>query len=268
VAQLVARGVVYRCWCTRAEVLEAASAPHENLPGGAYVGTCRELTPADHCAARAAGKTSCLRVRAAAVELAFNDEVMGEVSAIVDDFVIVRKDGVPAYNLAVVVDDAAAGVGHVVRGDDLALGTPRQLLLQSWLGLPHPSYAHVPLMLDSDGRRLSKRSGSITVAQRRALGDDDAQIRGLVNRARRARRTCRTHLERRVASPATASNRAGSTGGLPTRYVAKATICAAAENLEIRHDSCADQDRSFHRPGLPVCVQCRAAAAPARVALR
>jgi len=180
VAQLVARGVVYRCWCTRAEVLEAASAPHENLPGGAYVGTCRELTPADHCAARAAGKTSCLRVRAAAVELAFNDEVMGEVSAIVDDFVIVRKDGVPAYNLAVVVDDAAAGVGHVVRGDDLALGTPRQLLLQSWLGLPHPSYAHVPLMLDSDGQRLSKRSGSVTVAQRRALGDDDAQIRALV----------------------------------------------------------------------------------------
>ncbi|MBC7643753.1 MAG: tRNA glutamyl-Q(34) synthetase GluQRS, partial [Thermoleophilia bacterium] len=180
VAQLVARGVVYACWCTRAEVLGAASAPHENLPDGAYSGNCRGLTHDQREAARTSGRTSCLRVCADAVELAFLDEVMGKVSSAVDDFVIVRKDGVPAYNLAVVVDDAAAGVGHIVRGDDLALGTPRQLLLQSWLGLPHPSYAHVPLVLDYEGRRLSKRGGSVTVAQRRSLGDDDAQVRALV----------------------------------------------------------------------------------------
>ncbi|MBC7644851.1 MAG: tRNA glutamyl-Q(34) synthetase GluQRS, partial [Thermoleophilia bacterium] len=124
VAQLVARGVVYACWCTRAEVLGAASAPHENLPDGAYSGNCRALTHDQREAAQASGRTSCLRVCADAVELAFLDEVMGKASSVVDDFVIVRKDGVPAYNLAVVVDDAAAGVGHIVRGDDLALGTP------------------------------------------------------------------------------------------------------------------------------------------------
>ena len=91
----------------------------------------------------------------------------------VDDFVVRRNDGVPAYNLAVVVDDAAQGVGEVVRGDDLLDSTPRQLFLAGLLGLPAPTYAHVPLVLGRDGARLAKRHGAVTlddIAPRAALG--------------------------------------------------------------------------------------------------
>jgi glutamyl-tRNA synthetase len=110
-------------------------------------------------------------VRADAASIAFEDRVLGRVEAVVDDFVVRRNDGAPAYNLAVVVDDADQGIGEVVRGDDLAETTPRQLLLARLLGLPEPAYAHVPLVLGPDGARLAKRHGAVTL---RELGPADA----------------------------------------------------------------------------------------------
>jgi glutamyl-tRNA synthetase len=99
------------------------------------------------------------------------DDLRGPTSAVVDDFVLRRADGVAAYNLAVVVDDAAQGVDQVVRGDDLLATTPRQVLLQQLLDLPTPSYAHVPLVLGPDGERLAKRHGAVTLADRAGSGE-------------------------------------------------------------------------------------------------
>ncbi len=155
--------LVYECYCTRAEIREAASAPHGPLPEGAYPGTCLRLTGAELAAKRASGRAPALRVRADAARVAFEDRLHGHVEGVVDDFVVRRNDGAPAYNLAVVVDDAAQGIGEVVRGDDLLDTTPRQLFLARALGLPEPSYAHVPLVLGPDGARLAKRHGDVTL---------------------------------------------------------------------------------------------------------
>jgi glutamyl-tRNA synthetase len=158
---------LYPCFCTRAEIREAASAPHGDLPEGAYPGTCRELTLRERETRMAAGRPFALRLRADGALVAFGDRLLGAQEGIVDDFVVRRADGVPAYQLAVVVDDAAQGVGEVVRGADLADSTPRQILLARLLGLPVPRYAHVPLVLASDGSRLAKRHGAATLADRR-----------------------------------------------------------------------------------------------------
>jgi glutamyl-tRNA synthetase len=114
----------------------------------------------------AAGRPYALRVRADAERITYVDRLLGEVTALVDDFVVRRADGVPAYQLAVVVDDTAQGIGEVVRGADLADSTPRQILLARLLGLPVPRYAHVPLVLGPDGARLAKRHGAATLADR------------------------------------------------------------------------------------------------------
>lgn len=156
---------VYECYCTRAEIREAASAPHGPLPEGAYPGTCLRLRPAELAAKRASGRPPALRVRADAALVGFEDRLHGQVEGVVDDFVIRRNDGAPAYNLAVVVDDAAQGIEEVVRGDDLLDSTPRQLFLIRALGLPEPSYAHVPLVLGPDGARLAKRHGAVTLRE-------------------------------------------------------------------------------------------------------
>jgi glutamyl-tRNA synthetase len=100
------------------------------------------------------------------------DELFGPFAATIDDVVLRRNDGVPAYNLAVVVDDAAQHVVEVVRGDDLLSSTPRQVLLQQLLGLATPRYRHVPLVLGADGVRLAKRHGAVTLAQLREVGLD------------------------------------------------------------------------------------------------
>ena len=173
VAALEAGGHLYECFCTRAEIRAAASAPHGPLPEGAYPGTCLHLTDAERAERRAAGRRPALRVRANGARVGFDDRVLGGVEAVVDDFVVRRNDGAPAYNLAVVVDDAAQGIDEVVRGDDLAETTPRQLLLARLLGLPAPAYAHVPLVLGPDGARLAKRHGAVTLREldpRAALG--------------------------------------------------------------------------------------------------
>jgi len=166
VAALEAQGLLYPCYCTRAEIRAAASAPHGISAADRYPGTCRDLTGAERAEREAAGRPPALRVRAEGVRVAFGDRLLGHFEEETDDFVILRNDGAPAYQLAVVVDDAAQGIGEVVRGADLVDSTPRQLLLGRLLGLPEPRYAHVPLVLGPDGRRLAKRHGAVTLADR------------------------------------------------------------------------------------------------------
>jgi glutamyl-tRNA synthetase len=177
-ASLRAEGRIYECFCTRAEIREAASAPHGAGPEGAYPGTCRELSAAQLEERRRAGRPPALRVRADSAEVTAIDRLHGEVCATVDDFVVRRNDGAFAYNLAVVVDDAEQGVGEVVRGADLLDSTPRQVWLARVLGLDPPaSFAHVPLMLGPDGERLAKRHGAVTLADAAAQGRDAIAVR-------------------------------------------------------------------------------------------
>jgi glutamyl-tRNA synthetase len=163
IERLRAAGDLYECFCTRAEIRAAASAPHGPLPEGAYPGTCLRLTEAERRRKRAGGRPPALRVRANAARVAFTDLVHGAREGIVDDFVVRRNDGAPAYNLAVIVDDVWQGIGEVVRGDDLLDTTPRQLFLAERLGLEPPAFAHVPLVLGPDGARLAKRHGAVTL---------------------------------------------------------------------------------------------------------
>jgi glutamyl-tRNA synthetase len=165
-ASLEATGRVYPCFCTRAEIREAASAPHGAGPEGGYPGTCRALSEVERRRRIEAGDRHALRVCADGERIAFPDRLLGDCSGVVDDFVVRRADGVPAYQLAVVVDDAAQGIGEVVRGADLADSTPRQILLARLLGLPVPRYAHVGLVMGADGARLAKRHRAATLADR------------------------------------------------------------------------------------------------------
>lgn len=155
----ISRLDTYPCWCTRREVQEAASAPHG--PPGAYPGTCRDRDPTT----APPDRSPALRLRSGHETVAVRDRLRGEVSAVVDDLVLRRGDGTPAYNLAVVVDDADQGIDEVVRGDDLLPSTPRQVHLARLLGLEPPTYAHVPLALGSDGARLAKRHGAVTLGE-------------------------------------------------------------------------------------------------------
>ncbi|MFT6293195.1 MAG: glutamyl-tRNA synthetase [Ilumatobacter sp.] len=184
-ATLRSLGLVYECFCSRREVraeIEAApGAPH--LPPGSYPGTCRTLTTSKRVGFEADGRRPALRLRATEsmssddrLLLGFTDLVVGHHEGGVDDVVLQRNDGVPAYNLAVVIDDALQGVTQVVRGDDLLPSTPRQIHLQQLLGLPTPAYGHVPLVFGDDGERLSKRHGSVTLAELRSGAMSDKAI--------------------------------------------------------------------------------------------
>ena len=160
--KLKEKGLVYPCFCTRAE-LHAASAPHREDGQVVYAGTCRALTAAQAVEKRRlTGREPALRLRVPDEELAFTDGHMGlyreNLARDCGDFLLRRSDGMFAYQLAVVVDDAAMGVTEVVRGADLLASTPRQLLLYRLLDLPAPSFFHFPLLLSADGRRLSKRN--------------------------------------------------------------------------------------------------------------
>ena len=183
IERLDAGGAVYPCFCTRAEIRQAASAPHGALAEGAYPGTCRRLTRAQRAAHEATGRRPALRLSAGAQTVAFTDRLLGRCAGTVDDLVVRRNDGVPAYNLAVVVDDTAAGVGEVVRGADLVETTPRQLYVAARLGLPAVGYAHVPLVLGTDGARLAKRHGAVTLADRIAAGESPAEVRAWLARS-------------------------------------------------------------------------------------
>lgn len=178
IEQLANQGLVYECTCTRREILEAPSAPH--AAPGTYPGICRDRSDEERASARAAiaPRLPALRLRADVRELTFEDVLLGTVSASIDDFVLRRGDGAIAYNLAVVVDDADMGVDQVVRGDDLASSTPRQMLLQSLLGLPTPEYAHVAMVLGPTGARLAKRDGAVTLEDLAAQGVSAEEVRG------------------------------------------------------------------------------------------
>ena len=172
-------GLLYECFCTRREIREAASAPHGDLPEGAYPGTCRDRTEAEREERRASGRPPALRVRTGSERIAFRDGLHGEVTGVVDDFVVRRNDGDFAYNLAVVVDDADQGVTEVVRGEDLLDSTPRQLWLYRALGLTEPeAWFHLPLMLGPDGRRLAKRHGAVTIEELLDVGAKPDRVVG------------------------------------------------------------------------------------------
>ncbi len=164
IASLAERGLLYECYCSRRDIQQAPRAPH--APQGAYPGTCRDLSDAQRALRReATGRPPALRLCADVRQYTVHDLLHGDYTGVVDDFVVRRGDGVPAYNLAVVVDDAAAGVDQVVRGDDLLPSSPRQAYLAGVLGYPQPAYAHVPLVLNHDGQRLAKRDGAVTLAE-------------------------------------------------------------------------------------------------------
>ena len=158
--QLRQQDLIYPCFCTRAE-LHAASAPHREDGQVLYAGTCRNLT-AEQIAEKSLGRAPAMRLRVPEEVWSFTDGHMGHYSENLardcGDFLLRRSDGMFAYQLAVVLDDAAMGVTEVVRGSDLLDSTPRQLYLYSLLGLKAPSFIHFPLLLTADGRRLSKRN--------------------------------------------------------------------------------------------------------------
>lgn len=181
IAELERAGLTYPCWCTRREIQAAASAPHggDGLQG-AYPGTCRHLTAAARAARAEGGRSPALRLRAQVTELTVADDLLGPITAAVDDVVLRRNDGVPAYNLAVVVDDAAQEVEQVVRGDDLASSAPRQRHLAVLLGLPPVRYAHVPLVLGPGGARLAKRDGATSLDDQARRGRGPQQVLALL----------------------------------------------------------------------------------------
>ncbi|MGO9832577.1 MAG: tRNA glutamyl-Q(34) synthetase GluQRS [Myxococcaceae bacterium] len=183
-ATLAAEGRVYACFCSRAEVARAATAPHGAAEDGpVYPRTCAGLDEAE-VRSRSRTRTAALRFRAAPGLLHFVDALHGrqaqDVEATVGDFVVRRNDGVASYQLAVVVDDAEAGVTHVLRGDDLLGSTPRQIQLAQALRLPVPSYAHVPLLLGQDGKRLAKRAGPPSLSELREARVPKERLVGLL----------------------------------------------------------------------------------------
>lgn len=172
--------LVYPCTCTRGDIASASSAPHREHEAPTYPGTCTGRRAAD---AATLEKAYAWRFRVSDSP-AFMDRVLGEVRIDLQeaggDFVLWRSFAAPAYQLAVVVDDAAAGVTEVVRGDDLLSSTPRQLLLYRALDLPPPTYAHVPLVLGEDGRRLAKRHGDTRLGSLRSAGVTPEAFLGLL----------------------------------------------------------------------------------------
>ena len=167
---LLKKGLVYPCFCSRSQ-LHAASAPHRSDGQVVYAGTCRGLSDAE-VARRSLTRAPAFRVRVPDEEIAFTDGHLGRYAENLardcGDFYLRRADGVFAYQLAVVVDDALMGVTEVVRGSDLLSSTPRQLWLYRELGLTAPQFYHLPLLLAPDGRRLSKRDGDQSLENLRA----------------------------------------------------------------------------------------------------
>jgi glutamyl-tRNA synthetase len=175
--QLTEAGLTYPCYCTRREIREAASAPQGPPESrGGYPGTCRSLTRADRRRFVAEGRPPALRLRSGVRTLTIVDQLHGEVSGPVDDVVLRRNDGLAAYNLAVVVDDADQGIDQVVRGDDLLATTPAQAHVGDLLGLRRIAYVHVPLAVNAQGQRLAKRDGAATLAALASLGVSPAQV--------------------------------------------------------------------------------------------
>ena len=174
--RLEALGLLYPCYCSR-DQLHAASAPHASDGRIIYAGTCRCLTDAQRALRK---PTRCLRVRVPDRTVAFADGLQGpqslELAREWGDFIVRRADGVAAYQLAVVVDDAACGVTEVVRGRDLLSSTPVQLWLYEALGLKAPSFCHVPMLMSPEGRRLSKRERALEIGEIRKRHSPEAVV--------------------------------------------------------------------------------------------
>lgn len=168
IERLLRSGAAYACTCSRGDIKRAQSAPHAEDQVEIYPGTCRGRYQGIAQAEQESGKAAGVRFHAQAGVTEFQDRLCGvqsqDVAEEVGDFLIAKRDGAPAYQIAVVVDDHAQGVTEVVRGDDLLGSTPRQLLLHHALGYTAPSYVHVPLVVDAEGRRLAKRHDSLSLA--------------------------------------------------------------------------------------------------------
>lgn len=168
----------FECYCSRRDIQAAPRAPH--APPGAYPGTCRDLSPATRTRRRAdlaaQGRRPAHRLRSEADTWAVDDSLSGRFEGPVDDFVLMRGDGVPAYNLATVVDDGDLGITMIVRGDDLLSSAPRQAYLTHLLGLPEARYLHVPLVLGAAGDRLAKRDGAVTMRRLNDRGWSAADV--------------------------------------------------------------------------------------------
>jgi glutamyl-tRNA synthetase len=181
-------GAIYPCVCTRADIAQTVAAsiaaPHESDALIRYPGTCRDLFADLSDALTKTGKPACWRLRVPEGAVTFDDAIAGpqcfDVAAEVGDFPLSRFDGTPAYQLACVVDDAAMAIDCVIRGDDLLSSTPRQILLYRAMGLAPPQFAHVPLVVGPDGKRLAKRHGESRIAQFRADGVPSEKIVGWV----------------------------------------------------------------------------------------
>jgi glutamyl-tRNA synthetase len=175
--------LIYPCYCTRAEIARVASAPQQGEEGPRYPGTCRNLTIAQRKQHEARGRRPCWRFRVDEERVVtFTDLLAGylqqHVQQAVGDFIVCRSDGIFAYQLAVVVDDALMRINQVVRGVDLLYSTPRQILLYEALNFPIPDFAHVPLMLDEAGKRLAKRTPSTGLEPLRAAGATAPEVVG------------------------------------------------------------------------------------------
>ena len=179
---LVDADLVYPCYCTRAEIARVASAPH-GPEGPRYPGTCRHLTLQQRRQHQANNRRPSLRFRVDDQRIvSFADLLAGpveqQVQQAVGDFIVCRSDGIFAYQFAVVVDDALMHINQVVRGADLLPSTARQILLYEALGFPVPTFAHIPLMLDEQGKRLSKRDQSAGLEPLRGAGATPEQVVG------------------------------------------------------------------------------------------
>jgi glutamyl-tRNA synthetase len=182
--RLLDKGLIYPCYCSRAEIARAASAPQGN-EGPRYPGTCRNLTQAQRRQHEANNRRPSMRFRVDDERaVSFTDLLVGpveqQVQLTIGDFIVCRSDGIFAYQFAVVVDDALMHINQVVRGVDLLQSTARQILLFEALGFPIPTFAHVPLLLDEHGQRFSKRTQSAGLEPLRAAGVTPAQIVGQI----------------------------------------------------------------------------------------
>jgi glutamyl-tRNA synthetase len=180
IARLREKGLIYPCYCTRAELAQIASAPQSD-EGPRYPGICRHLTARERAAREAAGRRPALRFITPEEPVQFDDLLHGTISesvaATVGDFIVRRSDGIVSYQLAVVVDDALMGITQVVRGDDLLASTARQLALYAALKYPRPrEYAHVPMITDAEGVRLAKRDAAAGLDALRAVRYTPGQV--------------------------------------------------------------------------------------------
>jgi len=189
VGKLIAGGHAYPCVCSRKEVELAASAPHAEDGAAVYPGTCRGRFKTIEEATAFSGKPPAIRFAVPEGSIvSFVDEFAGlrsfDVPSTLGDFVIAKADGTPAYQLSVVVDDAAMGITHIVRGDDLIDSTPRQILLYRALGLEQhiPRHYHLPLVVGEDGRRLAKRHGDTRLSFYRDSGASAGRVRAMLAR--------------------------------------------------------------------------------------